>query len=215
MHLSVPKREFTNKVRGSLDIGGASLALSHCLPLIEASMMSIRGSPMSSMTSISVSEYLKSSYSPDRDFVDGRVEERNVGEHDHAAVQAALVLWFGQHQNEWRIEVLPEQRIRISATKFRVPDVCLVSLDQPVEQILTKPPLACIEILSPEDTLRRMQERISDYRDFGVANIWVLDPATQRGYDCHASGLLDATEFSIPDTPIRLVLSELFSKIRR
>jgi Uma2 family endonuclease len=170
---------------------------------------------MSSITSISVNEYLNSSYSPDRDFVDGRVEERNVGEHDHAAVQAALILWFGQHQNEWRIEVLPEQRMRISSTRFRVPDVCLVSLDQPVEQILTKPPLACIEILSPEDTLRRMQERINDYRELGVANIWVLDPATQRGYDCKSSGFLDATDFSVPGTPIRLSLTELFARIRR
>ena len=177
--------------------------------------MIVRSSPMSSTTSISVSEYLNSSYSPDRDFVDGRVEERNVGEHDHAAVQAALILWFGQHQDEWNIEVLPEQRIRISATKFRVPDICLVSLSEPVEQILTRPPLACIEILSPEDTLRRMQERINDYRDLGVANIWVLDPATQRGYDCQASGFLNATEFAIPSTPIRLVLSELFARIRR
>jgi Uma2 family endonuclease len=170
---------------------------------------------MSSTTSISVSEYLNSSYSPDRDFVDGRVEERNVGEHDHAAVQAALILWFGQRQNEWNIEVLPEQRIRISPSKFRVPDVCLVSLSEPVEQILTKPPLACIEILSPEDTLRRMQDRIDDYREFGIANIWVLDPAKQRGYDCNSSGFLEATEFAISGTPIRLVLSELFAKIRR
>jgi Uma2 family endonuclease len=176
---------------------------------------SVRGSPMSSTTSVSVSEYLNSSYSPDRDFVDGRVEERNVGEHDHAAVQAALILWFGQHQNDWNIEVLPEQRIRISPTKFRVPDVCLVLLSEPVEQILSRPPLACIEILSPEDTLRRMQERIDDYREFGVANIWVLDPAKQRGYDCNSSGFLDATEFAISGTPIRLVLSELFAKIRR
>jgi Uma2 family endonuclease len=170
---------------------------------------------MSSATSISVREYLTSCYSPDRDFVDGRVEERDVGEHDHAAVQAALILWFGQRQSEWNIEVLPEQRIRVSPTKFRVPDVCLVSLDEPVEQILTKPPLACIEILSPEDTLRRMQERVDDYRAFGVANIWVLDPATQRGYDCRSSGFLGATDFAIPDTPIRLVLSELFARIRR
>src|SRR5947209_12269615 len=164
---------------------------------------------------MTVSEYLNSSYSPDRDFVDGRIEERNLGEHDHAAVQAALVLWFGQHQDEWHIEVLPEQRIRISPTRFRVPDICLVSLDEPVEQILTKPPLACIEILSPEDTLRRMQERVDDYRRFGVANIWILDPATQRGYDCQASGFLDTTEFKIPNTPIRLVLPELSLPIRR
>jgi Uma2 family endonuclease len=170
---------------------------------------------MSSTTSISIAEYLSTNYRPDRDFIDGRVEERNLGEHDHAAVQAALVLWFGQRQNEWHIEVLPEQRMRISPTRFRVPDICLVSLDEPVEQILTRPPLACIEILSPEDTLRRMQQRVDDYRDFGIGNIWVLDPATQKGYDCTSSGFLEATEFSISGTPIRLVLSELFARIRR
>jgi Uma2 family endonuclease len=123
---------------------------------------------MASSTLISVNDYLKTSYRPDCDFVDGRIEERNAGEHDHAGLQAALILWFGQQQKEWNIEVLPEQRMQISPTRFRVPDVCLVSLDDAVEQILTKPPVACIEILSPEDTLRRMQERISDYLQFGV-----------------------------------------------
>ncbi len=184
---------------------------------------------MSSTTSISIGEYLRTSYRPDRDFIDGRVEERNVGEHDHAAVQAALILWFGQHQNDWRIEVLPEQRMRISPSRYRVPDICLVSLDEPVEQILTRPPLACIEILSPEDTLRRMQgpperaavarcgaeQRVDDYRDFGIPHIWILDPATYKGYDCTSSGFLEATEFSVAGTGIRLVLSELFARIRR
>lgn len=128
---------------------------------------------MASSTLISVNEYLRNSYRPDCDFVDGRIEERNVGEHDHAALQAALILWFGQRQEEWNIEVLPEQRIQISPSRFRVPDICIVSLDQPVEQVLTRAPLACIEILSPEDTLRRMQDRIDDYRKLGVTSIWI------------------------------------------
>ena len=170
---------------------------------------------MASTTLISVSEYLKTSYRPDCDYVDGSLEERNWGEHDHAALQAALVLWFGQRQQEWNIEVLPEQRMQISAARFRVPDVCLVSLDQPVEQILTKPPLACIEILSPEDTMRRMQERVEDYRNFGVQNIWILDPGTRKGYDCGASGWLEATEFQIVGTSIRLILADLFARMRR
>ncbi len=169
---------------------------------------------MASVTLISVSEYLKSVYSPDCDYVDGRVEERNVGEHDHAALQAELIFWLRQHQQEWNIEVLPEQRVQVSSTRFRVPDVCLVSLDEPVEQILTQPPLACIEILSPEDTMRRLQEKIEDYRQLRVANIWILDPGTRRGYNCRASGWLEATEFEIPNTPIRLVLSELFGRMR-
>ena len=70
--------------------------------------------------------------------------------------------------------------------------------------------MACIEILSPEDTLRRMQERIDDYRRSGVANIWILDPATQRGHDCQVSGFLDAIEFKIPNTPIRLICLNYF-----
>ena len=170
---------------------------------------------MSSATLISVSEYLKSSYRPDCDYVDGRVEERSVGEHDHAALKAELIFWFRQHREEWNIEVLPEQRVQVSPTRFRVPDVCLVSLDQPVEQILSRPPLACIEILSPEDTMRRMQERIEDYRQLGVAHIWILDPGTRRGYDCRPSGWLEAAEFGIANTPIRLVLSEIFARMRR
>jgi Uma2 family endonuclease len=170
---------------------------------------------MASIPLISVSEYLKGGYRPDCDYVDGKVEERNVGEHDHAALQAALVIWFGQRQQELNIEVLPEQRVQISASRFRVPDVCLVSLDQPVEQVLTRPPLACIEILSPEDTLRRMRERVEDYRQLGVKNIWILDPATRKGVDCLPTGWLDATEFAIKNTPIRLVLSEVFARMRR
>lgn len=170
---------------------------------------------MASSTLISVNEYLRSSYRPDCDFVDGKIEERNVGEHDHAALQAALILWFGQRQEEWNIEVLPEQRIQISPSRFRVPDICIVSLDQPVEQVLTRPPLACIEILSPEDTLRRMQDRIDDYRRLGVTSIWILDPGTRRGYDCQTSGWLETAEFAIPNTPIRLVLNEVFARMRR
>jgi Uma2 family endonuclease len=170
---------------------------------------------MASTTSIPVAEYLSTSYSPDCDYVDGRIEERNVGEHDHAALQAALILWFGRRPQEWNIEVLPVQRIRISSVKFRIPDICVVSLDEPVEQVLTKAPLVCIEILSPEDTLRRMQERVNDYRELGVANIWVLDPATQKGYDCGSGSFINADEFTVPHTPIRLVLAELFAEMTR
>lgn len=170
---------------------------------------------MASTALISVNDYLKTSFRPDCDYVDGKIEERNVGEHDHAALQAALILWFGQRQKEWNIEVLPEQRIQISPSRFRVPDVCIVSLDEPVQQVLTRPPLACIEILSPDDTLRRMRERIVDYQQLGVKSAWILDPATQRGYDCRPSGWLDTAEFEVPGTPIKLSLPVLFAGMRR
>ena len=45
---------------------------------------------MTSRTLISVEEYLRTSYRPDCDFVDGEVLERNVGETDHSWLQTML-----------------------------------------------------------------------------------------------------------------------------
>jgi Uma2 family endonuclease len=34
-----------------------------------------------------------------------------------------------------------------------------------------------VEILSPEDRVSALDEKIDDYLEFGVPNIWVVDPA--------------------------------------
>ena len=43
-------------------------------------------------TLISVEEYLSTSYHPDCDYVDGELEERNVGEYSHGKMLAAADL---------------------------------------------------------------------------------------------------------------------------
>src|SRR5947207_11210639 len=118
---------------------------------------------MSTATSISLEEYLSTCYRPDCDYVDGEVLERNFGEYDHAKLQKKLILYFGNRESELGIHVVPEQRVQVSPTRFRIPDVCGVAGKEPDEQIFTKPPALCIEILSPEDTMTRMLERIGDY----------------------------------------------------
>src|SRR5689334_16699430 len=102
---------------------------------------------------ISVREYLRTSYRPDCDYVDGVVVERNLGERDHAELLGAVFAFFYNRRKEWRIHVFPEQRVQVSATRFRIPDVCVTVGERPEEQIFTHPPFICIEILSPEDRL--------------------------------------------------------------
>jgi hypothetical protein len=92
-------------------------------------------------TLVSVAEYLATSYRPDREYIDGIVEERHLGEYGHANLQSALLVWFRNRQREWNIRVVVEQRVRLSPTRFRVPDVTVLRRDQAVEQILTCPPL--------------------------------------------------------------------------
>ena len=136
---------------------------------------------MASRTLISVEEYLRTSYRPDCDYVDGEVLERNVGEKDHSSLQKKIILYLAARESQLGICVFPEQRVQVSATRFRIPDVC-VTLGEPAEQIFTKPPFICIEILSPEDRWPRIQQRIDDYLAMGVPYVWVLDPATQTAY---------------------------------
>jgi Uma2 family endonuclease len=166
---------------------------------------------------VSVREYLTTSYRPDCDYVDGRIEERNGCEYDHSYLQAMLAHLFLNHQEEWGVRPLPDVRIQVKATRFRVPDVTVIRSGTPREQILTHPPLLVIEILSPEDRLSRMTERTDEYLEFGIENIWIIDPARRLAYRVTRAGfeLAPAGEITVAETPIRVVLSELFAELDR
>ena len=125
---------------------------------------------------ISVEEYLKTVYRPDRDYVDGLVEERNLGQWDHARLQTLIAAWFYSRETELNIRVATEVRVQVSAERFRLPDVCITD-GEPGEQILTRPPLLCIEVLSPEDRMERVLERVEDFLAFGVPEVWVISPS--------------------------------------
>jgi Uma2 family endonuclease len=130
---------------------------------------------MAVQAQISVEEYLKTVYRPDCDYVDGVVEARNVGERSHSSLTAFIVVAFYAQQKDKNIRVYPEQRVQVSSTRYRVPDICITD-GRPDEEILTKPPLLCIEILSPEDRMERMLVRVEDYLTFGVPEVWVISP---------------------------------------
>src|ERR1051325_3552842 len=103
---------------------------------------------MVSRTLISVEEYLRTSYRPDCDYIDGEVVERNMGEKSHAKLQKAILLYLSAREKDLVIWAIQEQRVQVSSTRFRIPDIC-VTLGEPAEQIFTHPPFICIEILSP------------------------------------------------------------------
>ncbi len=130
---------------------------------------------------ISVEEYLATSYRPDCDYVDGRIEERNLGELDHSSLQTAVAAYFFSRRKQLNITVVVEQRVQVSPKRFRIPDVCVV-LGKATEQIFRTAPFLCVEILSREDRMKRVRERIDDYLAMGVSYVWVLDPSGLRVY---------------------------------
>jgi len=164
-----------------------------------------------------VREYLRTSWSPDREFVDGRIEERNLGEKEHSIIQRYLTFLFVLRRDEWKVEVFPELRTQTQSRRFRVPDVSVVRAGEGFDRYLTRPPLIAIEILSPEDTLRAMQGKTVEYRAFGVEDIWLIDPEPRLAYRSTEAGLeeVKSGELTVAGMPIRVALSEMFAELDR
>lgn len=170
---------------------------------------------MASTILISVEEYLRTSYPDgDREYIDGVVLERNVGEIDHAGLQSRILKYLGNRYPQlWSVV---EVRVQVKPARFRVPDVCLVLGSEPEGRFLTSPPFLVIEVLSPDDRADYMEEKIDDYLAFGVKYVWVVNPRTRRGYAHTSEGSREAKDgvLRTQDPEIELPLAEMFSPAR-
>ena len=98
-------------------------------------------------TLVSVREYLSTAYHPDVNYVDGQLEERNVGEKEHGKLQARVYFLL----KKMRVLVpFLETRVRVSATRYRVPDICAYEAE-PEESVFTQPP-----VLWEQDRFRQL-----------------------------------------------------------
>lgn len=162
-------------------------------------------SGMGTTASVPVGEYLSSAYDPDVDFVEGELEDRHVGEKDHAKLQLRAVRLLDT--GNWFVTI--ETRIRISPTRYRVPDVCVYE-DEPEEQVFQTAPWIVVEILSPEDRLSRMQQKIEDYHSIGCPNVWILDPWRRKAYQFDGTAIVEVSDLTTGDSRVSLGAIQLF-----
>ena len=136
---------------------------------------------MSTGTAVSLEQYLAHVYEPDCDFVDGEIEERNVGERTNAQLQLKVGAFLLAKYEAAGMQFFTEVRVQVSSTRYRIPDVC-ATIGDPGEEVFTKPPFLCVEILSPEDRMSSLEIRIQDFLKMGVPFVWILDPSTRQAY---------------------------------
>ncbi len=165
---------------------------------------------MASAVQISMGEYLRTDYRPDREFIDGEIRERNVGKWEHARIQALLTSWFGSREAEWGVLTATEQRVRVSPTRIRIPDLVVVRAGRQPD-VLTEPLLLIIEILSPDDTYSDTQERADDYFGMGISTVWIVDPRTRTGRMCNREVWVSSLRLEVMGSPIYVDLPEIFA----
>jgi Uma2 family endonuclease len=144
---------------------------------------------MATLTAVPVEEYLRTTYRPDREYVDGQLVERHVGEYFHSRLQSLIVMILGLRERERRYRVFTELRVRVSAApRYRIPDICVKALPHETTPILIRPDLA-IEIVSPDDEVPEMLTKIGDYLAAGIPYIWVVDPYKQTLVEADQAGI--------------------------
>jgi Uma2 family endonuclease len=163
---------------------------------------------MSSATLIPVEEYLNTSYDPDVEYVDGVLVERNVGDWLHSLIQSNLIYSLSTRYPS--IKVLPALRSRTTATRYRLPDVCVL-LAPPRTRYLVDAAHIAIEILSEADRMSEVLEKLEEYAAKGVPNIWLIDPRLQR-ISLYAAGNLALVKGAAISTSdgIELTRDEIF-----
>lgn len=164
---------------------------------------------------VSEREYLTTSYDPDCEYDDGVLVERNLGEQPHGILQLALGAFLFERRKRFGIRVITEQRIRIAARKYRIPDVCVYLQPAPADPVPTTPPFIAIEILSPADRMGRVRKKIDEYLAFGVAYVWIVDPEERRADVYTASGFYEAKDgvLRTENPAIEIPLAELFQAL--
>lgn len=164
-----------------------------------------------STTLVPLEEYLDTDYSPDREYVDGVLVERNVGKRPHSRVQSNLDHFLQQRYPA--LHVWTELRLHTTPARVRLPDVC-VTLEDPNTDVFDEPPFLCIEVLSPKDNMTELLEKLEEYAAMGVSHIWVVDPRRRNAFTYSSRCLQEVTATELTaGAEISLPLAEVFFRL--
>lgn len=159
---------------------------------------------------IGIEEYLRTSYPEiDCEYVDGEIFEKPMPPKSHSRVQARLIILFHEFRKAAPFSALPELRSRTDETRVRIPDVA-VYIGEPEEEVPSTPPYVAVEILSPDDKAQYLMAKLKEYRAWGAAHIWVINPADQSLSIFGSDGLREVPVLPLPEYNLQVTHEDLF-----
>jgi Uma2 family endonuclease len=161
-------------------------------------------------TAASLDQYLHTSFADlDHEYRDGEIVERTLPDYLHSRTQALIAFFFEALRKKLSVYACTELRLRLREGLVLIPDVCVYWPDRPVSRFPDVPPLVAIEILSPEDRLTAVREKLEEYRAWGVKHVWLVDPHSRRMYTCNA-GLNEVAVLRVTEIDAELTPGDIF-----
>jgi Uma2 family endonuclease len=162
---------------------------------------------MSTTALMPVEEYLRLREKPYCEYRDGVLYPKPMATTLHGLLQFMLLVALHKRG----LQAAPEVTVRLSATKYLVPDVVAAPVLQSPHP--TEPVLLCCEILSPEDRLGAMLAKCEEYHAWGVPFCWVIDPVKRTAWEYHATAEPARKTATLRAGELSVSLDELFSAL--
>jgi Uma2 family endonuclease len=160
-------------------------------------------------TAIPLEEYLDTTFEgPDREFRDGEVVERSMPDYPHGKCQGLLVAFFVALRKRLSLYPCTETRMRLPNKRVLIPDVAVFHPHEPSD-VPDFPPLIAIEILSRDDRMSEVRAKLDEYRAWGVAHVWLVDPHGHRLYTCEGK-ITEVDALRAPELEIELHPADIF-----
>lgn len=167
---------------------------------------------MATKAQITAEEYLRMTFEYDAEFVHGEIVERSMPDYVHGRIQFLLAVAFGRLTSSRSPHPCLEVRMRVESDVYRIPDVAVFATP-PQTTVPDSAPLLVIEILSKDDRYHDLMEKLDEYRNWGVAHIWVVDRLAKRFSVYTELGLQNFSSLSLPEYSFQLTPSELFGDL--
>ena len=165
---------------------------------------------MATKAVLSEAEYLRTSFpGVDQELHDGELVEKGMPDLFHSEVQSNLSAFFRNRKATHRTFSYSELRLKVRPDRIMIPDVAVFWPEKPVEAFPSLCPFIAIEILSPDDRMTEVRNKLQEYLDWGVHHVWLIDPHMKRLYHCK-DGLHEVPSYHIPEIDLAVTPADLF-----
>jgi len=165
---------------------------------------------MNARTGLSVEEYLHTSFPDlDREYRDGELVERSLPDTEHGITQIALGAFFRAVRAKLSLYTMSETRMKLREGLFLIPDVAAFWRHKP-SKVPDTAPLIAIEVLSEDDRMKVVRDKLDEYRAWGVPHVWLVDPQSRRFYIICDGRLTEVATLQVPELDLELRHEDIF-----
>jgi Uma2 family endonuclease len=166
---------------------------------------------MATKAALTEEEYLRTSFPDlDREFRDGEVIERSMPDWFHSRTQLRFGVYFATRESALNISVGPELRVKLRAGRHVIPDVAVFWPAEPPGSVPDRLPLIAIKVVSPDDRLADVLDKLREYADVGVPHIWLVDPRRKLFYRFYGGSLHEVQRYSVDELALTTTPGDIF-----